>query len=174
VRVEGDDLVVEGLPEDAPADLEARVFGTYVEASDPPAAVISLAPPIEGGDPRRVRRGRWPMSAAEVLSALWDEHDRGTRSARFDTARAPRVEIRASGPASAAWPPIQLALAPPRAVEFVLPRPRIPPFESIAADPAASRDPRPAPHPSAPWVLLSGMVLLTGAGLAGSFSRRFR
>jgi len=174
VRVEGEDLVVQGLPEGTPADLEARVFGSYAEDSDPPAVVIELDPPMEGGDPRRIRRGRWPSSAAEALSNLWDEHDLGTRAQKFGSARAPRVEIRARASTAPAWPPIQLALAPPRAVEFVLPRPRIPPFEPIAADRPDSRVARPRPHPAAPWVLLSGMLLLTGAGLAGAFSRRVR
>jgi Mg-chelatase subunit ChlD len=165
VRVEGDDLIVQGLPEDTPADLEARVFGADAGESDPPRIVIDLGPQIEGGDPRRLRRGSWPASA-EWLSMLWDESGA--------SALAPRVEIRARGSSASKWTPIQLALAPPRAVEFVLPRPRIPPFETVAAYRSDSRSPRPAPHPSAPWVLLSGMVLLTGAGLAGSFSRRFR
>ncbi|MFN0008896.1 MAG: vWA domain-containing protein [Planctomycetota bacterium] len=174
VRVEGEDLLVDSLPEDAPADLEARVFGAYAEEGDPPTAVIPLAPAIEGGDPRRDRRGRWPSSATELLSVLWDEHDLGRVTRSFGSARAPRVEIRAAGKAEASWTPIHLALAPPRAVEFVLPRPRIPPFETIAVDRPQSGSSRPSPHSSAPWVLLSGLLLLAGAGFAGTFSRSVR
>jgi len=174
VRVEGEDLVVEGLPEGTPAELEARVFGSLAEESDPPTTVIPLGPPLEGGDPRRVRHGRWPTSAAEALSRLWDEHDLGLRDQHYASARIPRVEVRARGTAGTSWPPIQLALAPPRAVEFVLPRPRIPPFEQVDADVSRLASRRLEPHPYAPWVLLSGMLLLTGAGLAGSFTRRVR
>jgi len=171
IRVEGSDLVVEGLPETSPPDLEALVFASHALESDPPCAVIPLTAPVEGGDPRRVRRGRWPSDATEALSALWDEHDLELQSRQYRSARVPRVEIRAS---ESTWAPIQLALAPPRAVEFVLPRPRIPPFETIAVDRSESRATRPRSHPSAPWVLLSGLLLLAGAGFAGSFSRRVR
>lgn len=174
VRVEGDELVLEGLPEGSPAELEARVFGSHADELDLPTAVISLAPPIEGGDPRRVRRGRWPSSATEVLSMLWDEHDLGTLTRKHGSARSPRVEIRAGGQPDSTWPPIQLALAPPRAVEFVLPRPRIPPFETSASKRLAAGVARRKPHPAAPWVLLSGMLLLTGAAFAGAFAGRVR
>lgn len=164
VRVERDEFVVHGLPVDTPAEIEARLFTADAQESDPPLIVIELGPPIEG-DPRRVRRGIPPASAAS-LSMLWE----GTEA----LARTARIEIRARGTAGTSWTPIQLALSPPRSVEFVLPRPRIPPFETIAVDRSESSVVRSKPHPSAPWILLSGLLLLAGAGFAGTFSRRVR
>jgi Mg-chelatase subunit ChlD len=180
LRVEADELFVEDLPADAPALLEARVFSAQAREGDAPAAVIALSPPIQGADPRRVRTGRWSASLGGGFGSLWDEFQLDTERERTATARVPRVEICASGAASHAWPPIQLALAPPQVAEFRLPRPRIPAMEFLAANPArgehpgASRGARwpPQPHPAAPWVLFSGLLLLAVAGLSGFFSRR--
>jgi hypothetical protein len=167
-RIEGDELVLRNLPADAPGDLEARVFAADGATGDPPRLVLPLSPPIEGVDPRRERRARLAGGVAEALASLWDPRGLG-----YDTARTPRVEVRTVGGSCAGWPRVDLALAAPRGPEFVLPRPRSPTPRRSRAEPAracpgASR----SPHPAAPWVLLSGMLLLAGAGFAGSFGRR--
>ena len=151
-RIDQGVLTVEELPEAAPAQLEARVFG----ADGRPALVVPLSPAIEGADPRITR-------TADVRAA--------------DAAGAVRVEIRASGANDGDWPPLELPLAAPRSPEFALPRPRV--DDALVAEsarpPASQRESAgPKPHPAAPWVLFSGLLLLTVSGLAGSFARRSR
>ncbi len=151
-RLEDGCLVVDGLPEGSPAELEARVFAA---SEDAPTLVVALSPPLEGADPARTRTS--PARAQ-------------------DLAGADRVEVRAKGAIDGAWPPLELPLAAPPSPEFALPRPRV--DDALAAE-SAQPTPRresagPRSHPAAPWVLVSGMLLLTVSGLAGSFARRSR
>jgi len=164
VRIAGDEVTVEDLGPDTPAELEARVFPAGSRVGDPPAAVVPLSPPTQGADPRRVRAGRWPSSAA---AALEDPVE----------GEFPRVELHARA-AAAAWPPIALPLPTSRAPEFVLPRTHLHADELFARPTGAGDRPRVAAsmraHPAAPKVLFSGLFLLTCAGLAGFFARRAR
>ena len=151
-RIDEGGLTVEGLPQGAPAELEARVF---LAGEDAPALVLALSPPIEGSDPARTR----------------------TAAARAqDLVGAERVEVRPPGRVDGSWPPLELWLAAPRAPEFALPRPRV--DDALAAESARPPKEReaagPRSHPAAPWVLFSGLLLLTISGLAGSFARRSR
>jgi hypothetical protein len=160
-RIDGDSFTVEDLPPDAPAQLEALVFAADARTGDAPAVRIALSAPTSGADPRRIRTARWP-SGAEIARE-------GPASGGF-----PHVEIRAV-PEGSTWEPIDLPLATPHAPEFVLPRPRL---RADAFSPSregtGSSPPRRAPrsHPAAPWVLISGLLLLTLAGLGGAFARR--
>jgi hypothetical protein len=170
VHVEEDELTVEDLPTDAPADLEARIFAADAWPGAPPAVVLMLSAPTQGVDPRRVRTARWPHGGVDL---------RGDADLRqgigLDDPILPRLEIRSRGSSDASWPAIVLPFPAPRAPEFVLPRSRMDwsraaPLPSVPAGPARS----PRAHPSAPWVLFSGLLLLAIAGLVGAFARRSR
>jgi hypothetical protein len=117
--------------------------------------VLALSPPIEGADPSRTRTS--PARAQ-------------------DLADAEQVEIRVPGGVDGAWPPIELALPAPRSPEFALPRPRVDDALLSASPRTASKREAAGPraHPAAPWVLFSGLLLLTVSGLAGFFARRSR
>jgi hypothetical protein len=165
--VAGDELVLQSLPEDAPADLEARVFAADAQPGDPPRVVLPLSAPSEGADPRLERRVRLSDGDAIQLAALWDLGPGG-----FGSARTPRVEVRTAAGRDSAWPAIVLPLALPRPAEFVLPRSKLPETRTDLS-PAPTRG-GPRPHPAAPPILLSGMLLLTLAASLGSFARRGR
>jgi Mg-chelatase subunit ChlD len=184
VRLDEDELSVEDLPVDAPAELEARIFPAGAGDDAPPAVVITLSAPTQGGDPRRVRRGTWPRDSIRGVTDSWDEGTLEERlmSSGVPSSSMPRVEIRARGDSDSKWLALELPFAPPHAPEFVLPRPRLNPGDLFApgpgSDPSAHSRPlaarSPRAHPAAPWVLISGLLLLTFAGLFGFFSRRAR
>ena len=173
VRVDGDELIVENLPAGAPADLEARIFAADARPSDAPAVALPLSAPTQGADPRRVRTARWPDGGGLATLDLRGDADL-RQGIGLDDPILPRIEIRARG-ADASWPAIVLPFPAPRSPEFILPRPRM---DWSARSPQASGPAGPVrsarPHPSAPWVLISGLLLLTIAGLAGAFARRSR
>jgi len=158
LRVEGDELTLEDLPEDTPAELEARVYAASEASGEAPACVIELSAPTSGVDPRRVRRGHWPALATLPVRDLPDG--------------SPRLELHPRGRV-VPWTPIVLPFVTPRSPEDALPRPRWNagafPASSSRAVPSAA--PARRPLPAAPWVLVSGLLLLTIAALAGSFSR---
>jgi hypothetical protein len=174
VRVEGDRLTVEDLPIDAPADIEARIFSANARPGDAPSVVLPLSAPTEGADPRRVRTARWPGGGGLATVDLGGGHTDMREWLGLRDPLLPRIEIRARG-GSSIWPAIVLPFPAPRSPEFVLPRPRM---DWSAPAPRSTGPAGSAPsrrvHPTAPWVLFSGLLLLTIAGLAGAFARRSR
>jgi hypothetical protein len=153
-----DEIEINGLALDAPALLEAWIFGADATEATGPLARILLAPPTAGADPRTRRTGTLPSAIADGAGEL-------------------RVEVRRSG-ASAAEPALlDAVLAPARAPEFRFPRKRVARAErgaEIAGPRAESRAAalERAPHAAAPALLAAGIALLAAAALLGFFARR--
>ncbi|MCY2960186.1 MAG: VWA domain-containing protein [Planctomycetota bacterium] len=140
----GGELVLEGVPDGAPAIVRADLVSSRGE----PLGSVDLLAARAGRDPVRERSAPLPAALASLAAG--------------DFVRARIAPLVAGGTA------LDLAFAAPRAPEFARAPRR---FEPPAPRQGASEPHGSGSHPSAPWVLLAGLVSLAGAAGAGVFSR---